>query len=247
MRKLFLFVSILLPLGYANALNQDSIIDIMQKMSAGLVHIKSENAQVTKGPDALVGDKVTGRIVVVNPLSIAQYSRDGGGVVVDPSGIIVTNAHTVQSAGRIKVTLADAEELVAEPLFIDELSDVAFIRIQPQHPLVAVPLADEEEITLGAIVYNVGTSSLLHGSFTEGRVVNLGTTQPPEANAKPRLELFRINFSVYQGDSGGPVVDAQGRLLGLIVAGSTHGDTISMAVPVNKIKECYLKAAANHS
>lgn len=102
-------------------------------------------------------------------------------------------------------------------------------------------LADPESIKLGDPVYSVGSSELIKGSIANGRVIGIGRKNYDDATNKSYVEMLKINFDIYQGDSGGPVLNQEGRLVGLLVAGSTKTGHLSLAIPSNKIKKYYLK------
>lgn len=106
------------------AVQADSIIQTIQNLLPSLVEIKSENAGLYKGPDTYVRDGP--KLYVVNPVRVAQYSRQGAGVIIDSSGIIVTNAHTVDNAGRIKVVLNSNTEVNAKLILLSVEDDLAF-------------------------------------------------------------------------------------------------------------------------
>ena len=226
---------------YSWALGDTSIIEVIQKSLPSLVHIQAENVGVVRGPDTAVRDGATQRVFIVNPLAIAHYARQGGGVIIDPSGIIVTNAHTVQQAGRVKAILNDGTVTEAQVIWLDNGDDLAFLRINVSVPLEPMRLAAPETIRLGGAVYNVGTSDVLKGTITGGKIIGIGSKTDDSAGKTSSITLLKIDFDVYRGDSGGPVINDRGELVGLIVAGSTEGRHISLAVPSNKIKMHFLE------
>lgn len=211
------------PSKFGFALGSDSIIETIQKSLPAIVLINAENFALYRSQQA------------VAMLHLASQSRQGAGVILDSSGLIVTNAHTVQNAGRIKVVLRNKKEIEAEIVSVDLENDLAFIRLKAPLAVVTMPLAEASEITLGSTVYNVGTSEVIRGSIAEGKITGIGTKE------KGAIALIKINFDVYRGDSGGPIMNREGRLLGLIVAGAAYGGHFSIAVPATAIKERYLK------
>ncbi|HTY45625.1 MAG TPA: S1C family serine protease [Patescibacteria group bacterium] len=217
----------------AFGLGADSIIDTIQRSFSCFVMITSENFALYQSQEQLVGDARTKSIVSVRPLHIAKYARQGAGVLLDAKGIIVTNAHTVENAGKVKVTLRNKTELPAEVVMVIPEDDLAFIKVTTSLPLRGMALAEQSSIQLGATVYNVGASEILRGSITEGKITGIGSKE------KDTVDLFKINFDVYRGDSGGPVISGDGKIVGLIVAGSTTGGRLSIAIPANKIKKRY--------
>ncbi len=221
------------PLAFG--LGADSIIDTIQKSLVSFVIVTSENFAVYQSQEQLVRDTQTKNLVTVKPLHVAKYARQGAGVILDTKGTIVTNAHTVENAGKVKVILRNKTELPAEVVMVVPEDDLAFIRISTSFPLRSMALAEQNSIQLGATVYNVGASEVLRGTITEGKITGIGSKE------KDAIDLFKINFDIYRGDSGGPVISSDGKIMGLIVAGSTSGGRLSIAIPANKIRKHYQK------
>lgn len=236
---LFYSSTYLTHLPYVFALGGDSIIQVIQKAEPSLVYIKSENVGLYGGQETVVKDEVSNRLMVVKPVGIARYARNGAGVILDASGIIVTNAHIVADAGRVNVTLYDQTTVEGKVILLSLDDDLAFIQIKAEKSYVGLPLAEAESIKLGNPVYNVGKSEVIKDSITEGSIIGLGTKDMPDK--KNALEMVKINFDVYQGDSGGPVIDKEGKLVGLILAGSVKSGHLSLVIPANKIKKYYLQ------
>ncbi|MCU0666363.1 MAG: serine protease [Candidatus Omnitrophica bacterium] len=211
-----------------------SVIQIIQDSMPAMVILESYNVQIVQGQDTYVKDGPM--LAVVKPVGISQYTRKGGGVIVDPSGLIVANSHTTQQAGRVKVVLADNTEYQAEILVFSPDDDLAILRIKPDAPLKYITLADINKIKLGDPVYNVGRSDILKDSISEGKIIGIGTKTDP-ADKSVSTQMLKIDFNVYQGDSGGPVLNKDGELLGLILGGSVTSGRLALAVPSNKIKK----------
>lgn len=226
-----------------NAQESRSVIETIQNLLPSLVVIKSENAGLYRGPDQYVRD---GRkLYVINPVRVAQYARRGGGVIIDSSGVIVTNAHTVDNAGRIKVILNDNTELEAKVIFLSVEDDLAFLRISPKSGLSAIPFAGAESMKLGAPVFSVGSSEILKGSISNGKIIGVGTKNSNEGAGEASIEMLKINFDIYHGDSGAPVISEDGKLIGLLMAGSTNTAHLIIAIPSQKIKKYYIKCLEN--
>jgi S1-C subfamily serine protease len=215
----------------------ESIIEAIQSLRPALVIIKAENAEVYKGPDTYLKDGA--RLMVVNPVRVAQYSRQGGGVILDPQGIIVTNSHTIKQAGRIKVFLHDNTEYTATVISISENDDLAYLKITPKAGLISMELADPDSAQIGDSIYTVGSSETLKGVLSGGRLIAFGTKDDGPGNKTIRA-LLRVNFDIYEGDSGGPVIDSKGKLIGLISAGATTGSRTSLAIAAEKIRQLYI-------
>ena len=168
-------------------------------------------------------------------MAVASYRRYGAGVIVHPAGVIVTNAHTVNKATGIQIMLHDNTVVPAKIVrFINNI-DLAILQIQSPSPLQAVVIADSDELKLRDEIITVGNSSLLKQSITAGHITGLGTSRSLEHQGIHRTDLIHTSINLYEGDSGGPLFDRKGQLVGLIVAKETTADHSSFAIPSNKI------------
>ncbi len=147
----------------------------------------------------------------------------GSGFEVDEEGDIVTAAHVVNEASSVEVILQDGTELKAEVLGIDEASDLAVIKIDPQgvelHPL---ELADSSELKVGAAVAAIGAPFEYAWSFSTGVVSGLDRTiQAP--NGFSVAHAIQTDAAVNPGNSGGPLLDAEGKVIGVVDQIATDG------------------------
>ncbi len=202
-----------------------------------VVNVKAESAAVfADDPQGFI-DPASGQIVVLRKVAPVAFTRTGAGVIIDASGLIAVNAHTVNQAGRITVTFADGESAAAALVHEVLQDDVAILRIDAKQLLRAVPFSNSDALALGSPVYSVGHSPLLKNTVSEGVVSGLGTRQE---GAAAQTRLIRASFEVYQGDSGSPFLDKDGSLVGLAAAGETSGNRETYAIPANVIKQHYL-------
>ncbi len=161
--------------------------------------------------------------------------RDGQGIIIDPSGIILTNTHVIGShPQRIFVTLADGKTLEARPVYAGRV-DFSFIKIEANYPLKAMAWGDSTQVHVGNPVValanlNASTQGALGGQVTS--LVKEETTG---------LEMFELNLPLKHGDSGGPILDQQGCLVGLITANSKTDARTSYAIVANNIQQEYFK------
>lgn len=203
-----------------------------------LVSIQSVNAigstgdkeGVLQGPAVLFLNK--------NPARLMKYSRSGSGVIIDPRGILVTNAHIVQNAAGISVKLFDGTRVEGRVLHVIPGSDVAFLSIKPPFPLSHVPLADSDDLLPGAPVYFIGHALNHSGTLFDGEVSRL-MKQPAARGSRTAFLQVRFGFHLYGGDSGSPILDPKGRLVGLVSAGRRSGDMAALAIASNVIRDGY--------
>jgi serine protease Do/serine protease DegQ len=163
----------------------------------------------------------------------------GSGVIISPSGYILTNNHVVAGADELKVLLADGREFVAKVIGTDEKTDVAVIKIGAENLPVAT-VADSDKLRVGDIVFAVGNPLGVGQTVTMGIVSALGRTDVgilSNDHIAGYENFIQTDAAINQGNSGGALVDAKGRLIGLnsaILSGGNGGNIgIGFAVPTN--------------
>lgn len=138
----------------------------------------------------------------------------GSGFIIDPTGLIVTNAHVVGRAQRIMVSLTDGVELPARLLGVDDLTDIALIKVAADHALPAVRWGDSRQVQVGDWILAAGNPFGLGGSVTAGIVSARGR----EIGAGPFDDFFQLDAPINPGNSGGPAFDMAGEVVALNTA-----------------------------
>jgi S1-C subfamily serine protease len=206
--------------------------------SKALVSIQSVNAVGSTGDKtgALSGAAIL--FLNKNPSQLVKYSRSGSGVIIDPRGIIVTNAHLVQNAAGISVKLFNGTRF--EGRIIHEIpdSDIAFLSIKPSFQLSFVPLANSDRLLPGARVYCIGHALNHSGSLFGGEVSKI-MKQPASSGSRTAYLQVRFGFHLYGGDSGSPILNQKGYLVGLVSGGRRGGDMATLAIASNVIRDAY--------
>jgi len=159
----------------------------------------------------------------------------GSGFVVDPGGLVVTNNHVIDGANEITVTLNDATKHKATVVGRDEKTDVALLKIDAGRPLPFVDLADSRSVRVGDWVLAVGNPFGLGGSVTAGIVSARGR----DINSGPYDDYIQIDAPINRGNSGGPLFDGFGRVIGVNTAiySPTGGNVgIGFAIPAETVK-----------
>ncbi|MFA5088680.1 MAG: trypsin-like peptidase domain-containing protein [Candidatus Omnitrophota bacterium] len=224
-----------------SAWGQSSILDQVIKSQDAIVSIKSENSDVFSSPNQAVGiNPKTGKVLFRRNVHAAVYNRAGAGVLIHSSGIIVTNAHTINRANRITVTFGDRQEAPAKVIRLINNLDFALLQVSLPYPIVPIELADSDKIQLGEEIITVGNSELLKQTVTGGKIIGIGTSRSDKQDDGQTTDLLQTTINLYSGDSGGPLFDTKGRLVGLMTAKETGADHSSFAIPSNKIRK-YLK------
>lgn len=169
--------------------------------------------------------------------ALVQMEKTGAGVIIDPSGIIVTNAHTVAGAKKIAIRTNDGQEVPANLLGGSGQDDIVLLKVEAGVLPYSI-LADAGLLRPGDTVYSVGNSVFLNQTISEGVLLGIGEReQHPGGEAEP--VLLRINFKVYPGDSGTPIFGRSGNLYGITVGNAANS---AIAVSSSRINKVYLAA-----
>jgi len=158
------------------------------------------------------------------------HQGSGSGFVIDRQGFILTNFHVIEDADRITVTLADGRALKAEVIGTDPAIDVALIKVAAAGPLEPAPLGDSDELRTGEWVCAIGNPLGYVHSVTVGVVSFIGR-KLFDASLDDYIQTdAAINF----GNSGGPLINARGQVIGINSALSSRASNIGFAVPINQ-------------
>jgi Do/DeqQ family serine protease len=161
----------------------------------------------------------------------------GSGVIVDPSGIVVTNHHVIEGADQIRVALSDKREFDAEVLLRDQRSDLAVLRLKDAHErFPAIEFGDSDEIQVGDLVLAIGDPFGVGQTVTQGIVSALARTQ---VGISDYSFFIQTDAAINLGNSGGALVDMAGRLVGIntaIFSRSGGSIGIGFAIPVNMVR-----------
>ncbi len=160
----------------------------------------------------------------------------GSGAVISPRGYIVTNAHVVQRAEKIIVTLADESQHEADLVSADPDADLAIIKIETDRPLTAIPLGTSSDLMIGETVIAVGNPFGYQHSVTTGVVSALDRTLEPGQGVRQE-GLIQTDAPINPGNSGGPLLNIRGELVGINTAIRAGAQGLGFAIAVDKVRE----------
>ncbi len=163
----------------------------------------------------------------------------GSGVIIDSSGLIITNDHVVQRASRILITLADGTNLEATPVATDEKNDLALLRINevpPSLKLVAIEFAEPDDLILGETVITVGNPFGLGQSVAAGVLSAIGRKAIHEGDILFD-DILQTDAAINPGNSGGPLVNVNGQMIGINLAIQRDAEGIGFAIPLRRIED----------
>src|SRR5579864_1217629 len=214
-----------------------SLSPMIKKVSPAVVNIATRGTIHEKGPqNPLLDDPFFRRFFDVPPDSGARerpFQSAGSGVIFDArSGYIVTNAHVVENATEITVTLQDGRDLKADVVGSDTPSDVAVLKVKPDG-LSQIPLGDSSRAEVGDFVVAIGNPFGLQHTVTSGIISGLSRSG---INPDGYEDFIQTDASINPGNSGGALVNLRGELIGIntaILSRSGGNIGIGFAIPVN--------------
>ncbi len=174
---------------------------------------------------------------------VSQGSASGTGIVFDTAGTIVTNAHVVAGATSITVTL-DGEDTPRAATLVasDAAHDVAVLRVADAHGLVPATLGTSSAVVVGDQVVAVGNALALEGSLTVTSGIVSALDRTIDTQSGSFSGLLQTDAAISSGNSGGPLLDAAGRVIGMNAAVATGGGGISasnigFAIPIDEVRQ----------
>jgi 2-alkenal reductase len=164
----------------------------------------------------------------------------GSGFVIDREGHVVTNNHVAEAAAELLVTLADEHTVPAEVVGTDPGSDLAVLKIGvPAEDLTVVELGESATLRVGQRAIAIGNPFGLERTVTTGVISSLGRTLSRDDSDFQIAEVIQTDAAINPGNSGGPLLDSQGKVIGINTAiASTNGvnSGVGFAVPVDILK-----------
>src|SRR6266446_3511155 len=169
-----------------------------------------------------------------------RQSGIGSGAIIDAQGRIVTNYHVISDAERIEVTLPDKTKHVAKVVGSDPNNDLAVIKIDvPRGGVTAIPLGTSKGLQVGQKVLAIGNPYGLDRTLTTGIISSLGRAIQGE-NGREIEDMIQTDASINHGNSGGPLLNNQGQIIGINTAILSPSDTgsigIGFAIPADTVR-----------
>lgn len=211
------------------------------------------SANFTEGSIADVASKVSSSVVAIETeiqTTTSYFGRSysstsaaaGTGVIVSKDGYILTNQHVIDEATKINVILADGTTYENVKLVtIDPLNDIAFLKIDNVSDLPAATLGDSKTITVGQQVIAVGNAlGQYQNTVTAGIISGTGRTITASDSTGYKTEtlndMIQTDAAINSGNSGGPLVNAAGEVIGINTATSSDGENVGFAIPISSVK-----------
>jgi serine protease Do len=200
------------------SLVEDQITNAVEKLSESVVNIDSTTFARTFR------------------YGVVPLAGSGSGLILDSSGHIITNNHVIENGDRVEVTFKDGAVVTGNVIGSDPATDVAVVKVRTDHELVPASLGDSEKLRVGQMALAIGNSLDLPGGPTvsAGVVSALGRPLP---GADFIYEGFiQTDAAVNPGNSGGPLADLNGNVIGINTAIIPFAQGVGFAIPINIVK-----------
>lgn len=209
----------------------------VNRVGEAVVRIDTERTISRRVPDQFFEDPFFRRFFGENfqGLPPERLQGIGSGFIIDPSGEILTNAHVVAQADRVTVTLKDGRILDGKVQGVDEVTDLAVVKVNGGDLPVA-SLGDSTSVQVGDWAIAVGNPLGFDNTVTLGIVSTLKRSSAQVGIPDKRLDFIQTDAAINPGNSGGPLLNDRGEVIGINTAIRPDAMGIGFAIPINKAK-----------
>lgn len=240
--------------GFGGAALQDVVSDESSQLTVLKTSKEDGNNTVTPDEESIAAVATAVSPSVVSVLTSTsqtsryynqQYQQEGAGtgMIVSSNGYIMTNKHVVDGADTVTVVLPDGRKYEnVDVLGSDPLNDVAFLKIKNVSGLPAITLGDSKTIRIGQSVVAIGNAlGQYQNSVTSGIVSGTGrpvvaSSSNSEADAESLTDLIQTDAAINSGNSGGPLLNLKGQVIGINTAIAEDAQSIGFAIPISATK-----------
>jgi serine protease Do len=201
------------------------VVEVVERVSPAVVNVAAE--AMVREVDPFFGGIFGGRRRRAQSL--------GSGLIIDPGGLLVTNAHVIEGASRIVVTTLDGRELEAEVLGSDRDSDLAVLKAAGRG-LPSRPLGSSGDLRIGETVVAIGNPFGLSHTVTTGVLSARGRSVPAERGELLFTDFLQTDASINPGNSGGPLANLAGEVIGINTAVIAGANGIGFAIPADRAR-----------
>ncbi len=213
------------------------VAEAVKKVGAAVVRIDTERTVVRRASDPMFEDPFFRRFFGDEMLAPREERQrgQGSGFVIEKSGIILTNSHVVNGADKVTVTLKDGRVFEGKVRGVDEVTDLAVVKIDGKDLPIA-PLANSEDVQVGDWAIAVGNPLGLDNTVTLGIVSTLKRSSAQVGIPDKRIDFIQTDAAINPGNSGGPLVNDRGEVIGINTAIRADAMGIGFAIPIDKAK-----------
>lgn len=214
----------------------------VNRVGNAVVRIDTERT-ITRRIDPFLEDPFFRRFFgdIPQQLPPEQLRGLGSGFIIDKRGLILTNAHVVDQADKVTVRLKDGRTYEGKVKGIDEVTDLAVVKINPDQDLPVAALGSSDTVQVGDWAIAVGNPLGFDNTVTLGIVSTLKRSSAQVGIADKRLDFIQTDAAINPGNSGGPLLNERGEVIGINTAIRPDAMGIGFAIPIDKAKAIALK------
>ena len=223
--------------------NSSFVTAAVNRVGAAVVRIDIERT-ITRRIDPMFDDPLFRRFFggEIPQQSPSQQLRGlGSGFIIDKSGLVLTNAHVVDKADKVTVRLKDGRSLEAKVQGVDEVTDLAVVKINAGGDLPVAALGSSDNVQVGDWAIAVGNPLGFDNTVTLGIVSTLRRSSAQVGIPDKRLDFIQTDAAINPGNSGGPLLNDRGEVIGINTAIRADAMGIGFAIPIDKAKAIALQ------
>ena len=214
------------------------VVDVVRQVGPAVVRIDASRTVTQEAPETFK-DPFFRRFFgsQMPPFPDKQIQRGvGSGFIISNDGQILTNAHVVDGATEVKVTLKDGRIFSGKVLGTDPVTDIAVVKIQAED-LPTVKLGDSQDLQVGEWAIAIGNPLGLDNTVTTGIISATSRNSSQVGIADKRVQFIQTDAAINPGNSGGPLLNARGEVIGINTAIIQNAQGIGFAIPIDKAQE----------
>ncbi|WP_218079967.1 HhoA/HhoB/HtrA family serine endopeptidase [Anthocerotibacter panamensis] len=216
------------------ATGDNFITGVVEKVGPAVVRIDSSRTVAAR--PSVFNDPFLRRFFGGVPDAAPREQRGtGSGFIIKKEGLILTNAHVVDGADKVSVTLKDGRTFKGKVLGVDPLTDVAVVQIPAQN-LPTVALGDSERLKPGEWAIAIGNPLGLDNTVTTGIISATGRSSSQVGSPGERVNFIQTDAAINPGNSGGPLLNQNGEVIGMNTAIIQGAQGLGFAIPVNRVR-----------
>jgi Do/DeqQ family serine protease len=213
------------------------ITNVVKQVGPAVVRIDAKRTVTTRMPDAFNDPffrQFFGNAIPMPPSRQIQEGI-GSGFIVGADGRVITNAHVVDGADTVKVTLKDGRTFDGKVLGADPVTDVAVVKINAS-ALPTVALSNSDQIQPGEWAIAIGNPLGLDNTVTAGIISATGRSSSQVGVPDKRVDFIQTDAAINPGNSGGPLLNDRGQVIGMNTAIIQDAQSIGFAIPINTVQ-----------
>ena len=224
---------------------QNFVTQVVNNVGSAVVRINASRTVKTQVPEAF-NDPFFRRFGSQMPsLPDSQLQRGtGSGFIISSDGLILTNAHVVDGADRVTVTLKDGRTIDGEVMGKDDLTDMAVVKIATEK-LPTVEFGDSDALQIGEWAIAIGNPLGLDNTVTTGIVSGTGRNSAQIGVGDKRIDFIQTDAAINPGNSGGPLLNSKGEVIGINTAIIRNAQGLGFAIPINAARDIAEQLIAN--